>query len=258
MFYIKNKWLRPQSYHHFILGIAKRNKVRKECSFGAGKIGLEIGGPSHAFSNSGIMPLYKHAKRIDGINYTNKTIWSDNNKEEYYDKVGNVLGKQYILDGTNLEIGKLFQREVYDFILSSNNLEHIANPLKAIEQWISVLRIEGILIIIVPNKNCMFDHKRSIVDFSHLKSDYDNNIDENDMTHYEEIIREHDLKMDPRAGTKDEFIERSNKNYENRCFHQHVFDFQVLEEIGKFFNLGIINEVDLTYENLIIYKKMKV
>jgi hypothetical protein len=38
--------------------------------------GLEIGGPSEMFSNNGYIPLYKIVKCLDGINFSNDTIWT--------------------------------------------------------------------------------------------------------------------------------------------------------------------------------------
>ena len=42
--------------------------------FFEGKCGLEIGGPSSIFFNKNYLPVYKYAKKIDGCNFSNKTI----------------------------------------------------------------------------------------------------------------------------------------------------------------------------------------
>ena len=60
------------------------------------------------------------------------------------------------------------------------------------------------------------------------------------MTHLEEILSLHDLSRDLRAGTKSEFKERSQDNFNNRCLHHHVFDFELLEDIYKHNNVKII------------------
>ena len=37
--------------------------------------GIEIGGPSNIFSIRGAMPVYLFAEKVDGVNFSNKTIW---------------------------------------------------------------------------------------------------------------------------------------------------------------------------------------
>lgn len=208
----------------------------------ANKSGLEVGGPSGIFRNGGFVPLYKIVKEIDGCNFSNTTIWEGNlesgGKYNYYK---NKKGIQYISEATDLN---LIPDSKYEFVLSSNCLEHIANPIKAIEEWIRILKRDGLLFLVLPNKEYCFDHNRSVTEFSHLLKDYQNNITEDDLTHIDEILELHDLKMDKPAGSLEQFKERSLKNLENRALHQHVFDINVLKEIFSYFKL----EVLLTFE----------
>jgi SAM-dependent methyltransferase len=208
----------------------------------ANKSGLEVGGPSRIFRNHGFVPLYKIVKELDGCNFSNITIWEGNiesgGKYNYYK---NKKGIQYILEATDL---RLIPNSKYDFIISSNCLEHVANPIKAIEEWIRVLKKGGFLFLVLPNKEYCFDHNRSVTKFSHLLKDYQNKITENDLTHLDEILELHDLKMDKPSGSLEQFKERSLKNSENRALHQHVFDIDVLKEIISYFKLEIL----LTYE----------
>lgn len=140
----------------------------------ANKSGLEIGGPSELFRNGGFVPLYEIVKELDGCNFSNTTIWEGNLENgEDYNYYKNKKGTQYISEATDLS---LIPNSKYDFIISSNCLEHIANPLKAIEEWIRVLKKEGLLFLVLPNKEYCFDHKRSVTEFSHLLKDYQNNI----------------------------------------------------------------------------------
>jgi len=57
-----------------------------------------------------------------------------------------------------------------------------------------------------------------------MLQDYDQNIQDYDLTHLPEILLMHDLSMDRSAGTREAFRERSQKNFTNRCLHHHVFD----------------------------------
>jgi len=190
---------------------------------------------------------------LDGVNFSSSTVWTGNIEEiKGFIVNGKSVGKIYIADATELT---QIKDNVYDFVLSSNNIEHIANPMKAMEQWILKLKLNGILVIVAPRKEVNFDHKREIVEFSHLLEDYNNNINEYDLTHLEEILELHDLSMDPPAGTLEQFKERSLKNYENRCLHHHVFDLNVLEQMCNFFKLTPILMKQKERDYIIMAKK---
>jgi len=217
------------------------------------KTGLEIGGPSRAFKNRGYMPIYKIMGTLDGVNFSNSTVWTgdvEENKGFVID--GKNTGKMYIADATDLV---QIKNNAYDFVLSSNNIEHIANPMKAMEQWVLKLKQKGVLVIVAPKKEANFDHKRDTVKFAHLLEDYNNDIDEYDLTHLDEILKLHDLSMDPAAGTFEQFKERSLKNYENRCLHHHVFDLNILEQMCDCFKLTPILMKEEKDEYIIIAKK---
>lgn len=104
-----------------------------------GKCGLEISGPSDFFS-SDILPIYKWAEKIDGCNFSNNTIWEGKIETDDYNYFPEKAGRQYIMEGTDLSE---IEDDKYDFLLSSHNLEHIANPLKALEEWIRVIKPWG-------------------------------------------------------------------------------------------------------------------
>jgi len=211
------------------------------------KKGLEIGGPSGAFTS-----IYNIAKNIDGLNFSTSTVWSSSNKELGYIISNKRIGNQYILDITDITNIK---DNTYDFILSSHVIEHIANPMKAIEQCLSILKRDGVLVIIAPKKEVNFDHNRKTVTFDHVLDDYNKNTKETDLNHLDEILSLHDLSMDIPAGTQEQFKERSLKNFENRCLHHHVFDLDILENIFKFFNLSIIKELVRYNEYVIVGQK---
>ena len=230
--------------------IKEFSKIKK---YFQNKTGLEIGGPSGAFRNRGYMPVYKIMKTLDGINFSSSTIWTGNIEENKGFIVdGKNTGKMYIVDAVDLA---QIRNNAYDFILSSNNIEHIANPMKAMEQWISKLKQNGVLVIVAPRKEVNFDHNRDTVKFAHLLEDYNNGIDEHDLTHLEEILKLHDLPMDSPAGTFEQFKERSLKNYENRCLHHHVFDLKVLEQMCCYFKLTVILMTEKNSDYIIVAKK---
>jgi SAM-dependent methyltransferase len=226
---------------------------RKIVRYLKNKKGLEIGGPSSIFSRLGYIPVYNQMKLLDGVNYSSSTLWTGTvDSENGFIIDGKNVGKLYITDATNVSI---LRNDYYDFILSSNNIEHIANPIKAVEQWLLKLKKKGIVIIVAPRKEVCFDHRRNTVTFEHLLEDYHKNTEESDLTHLEEILSLHDLEMDAPAGTFEQFKARSINNFENRCLHHHVFDLAVLECMYNFFHLKIIKEHQNENDYIIIGKK---
>jgi len=218
------------------------------------KHGLEIGGPSSIFKKGRFIPIYNILGSLDGVNFSKNTTWSNSDKtdDNFYINKNTKTGKLYVTDATNLQIIK---NKVYDFVLSSNNIEHIANPMKAVEEWLSVLKDKGALVIVAPKKESNFDNKRKIVTFEHLLDDYNKKIQEDDLSHLNEIFDLHDLKMDLAAGNIEEFKKRSMNNFKNRCLHQHVFDLNILQKIYKYFNLSILKTAETDDDYIIIGQK---
>ena len=222
----------------------------------SGKAGIEIGGPSAIFKASGFIPLYPIAGRIDNCNFGAVTVWEGTidagNTFKFAE--GKRPGRQYVAEATDLPVAS----ESYDFVLSSHCVEHMANPLRGLEEWIRVLKPEGLLILVVPHKDGTFDHRRPVTRYEHLLEDFQCGLAENDLTHFDEIMLLHDLSLDPGAGTREQFEARSRKNHENRCFHQHVFDTRLSIEMVDSRGLQILAvELALPYHIAIVAKKLR-
>lgn len=215
------------------------------------KCGIEIGGPSAFLKNE--VPIYIKIKSLDGVNFSSSTVWEGELLEGENYKFGKgKIGYQFICDAVNLDrIGS----GKYDFVLSCNNLEHIANPFKALNEWLRIIKPGGLLFLVLPNKTSNFDHNRNITSMEHLLEDFNNNISEEDLTHLDEILTLHDLSMDPPAGDFDNYKKRSISNYQNRCLHHHVFDMNLLEQIFKYFNIELLLNDCTKTDFMIVGKK---
>jgi SAM-dependent methyltransferase len=200
-----------------------------------GKSGIEIGGPSQVFSKQGIFPVYPIAGNLDNCNYCCNTVWGGAamQGESYRFDPDKPDGQQHIAEATDM--GKL-PSGTYDFVLSSHVLEHSANPILALSEWKRLLKDDGYLVLVLPDKKHTFDHRRPVTALAHLIDDFNAGTGEDDLTHLPEILALHDLKRDPEAGDVAAFKSRSMQNFENRCLHQHVFDMQLavalLEHVG--------------------------
>jgi len=219
------------------------------------KSGLEIGGPSGIFSAKNFLPIYPCIKSLDGVNFSNKTIWEDEIEKGNNFYYGEKKGFQYISEGTNLNEIK---DKTYDFILSCNNLEHIANPIKALSEWKRVIKPGGCVILILPRKESNFDHKRPITTFEHLKNDFENKTDETDLTHLNEILELHDLKRDVHAGSFEDFKKRALNNFQNRSLHHHVFDVQLLIQMCDFIDMKTLLTFSSSTDHFVAVQKKPV
>jgi len=212
------------------------------------KKGLEVGGPSLIFSTE--LPIYTVIKNLDGCNFSTNTVWEGSIKEGiFYNYYQDKIGYQYISEASNLN---RIESNKYDFILASHCLEHCANVLKTIEEWLRVIKPGGLILLILPNKDYTFDHRRSITSFEHLLEDYKNDITESDLTHLYEILELHDLKLDVPAGDINSFRQRSLLNFENRCLHHHVFDFKLLNQIFNYFKIRKKYQESISLNQIIV------
>ena len=206
--------------------------------FFEGKSGIEIGGPSNLFI--GMLPIYRIVGALDNVNFASETIWEEHlisNGEFKFGFQKETKGVQFIYEATNLEG---INNESYDFLISSNCLEHIANPIKALHEWKRVIGLNGIILLVVPRKESNFDHRRDTTSFVHIRQDFLDNTDEQSMIHLPEILELHDLQRDPAAGTFTEFHERSLANFTNRGLHHHVFDEKLLNELVEHVGFEIV------------------
>lgn len=209
------------------------------------KLGVEIGGPS-----TGTI-IYQNANSIDNVIFSNHTVWSNHTHE--YNYYANKKGKVIINDAVNIH---LVQNESYNFVFSSHSLEHIANPLKAVAEWLRIVKKDGYIIIIVPEKSVCFDHKRNYSTFSTLLKQYEKNVGEDDLSTLPEILMNHDLSMDPPAGDLGNFTKRSLDNFNNRCLHHYVYNDQLLLEICNYFNCEFVYKETIGLDRWFIMKKL--
>ncbi|WP_254774902.1 methyltransferase domain-containing protein [Polaromonas sp. YR568] len=204
----------------------------------AGKSGIEIGGPSQAFSRRGVFPVYPVLGSLDNCNFGASTVWEGHlqrGKTFVFDS-GKPAGQQYLAETTAL--GELASG-AYDFVLSSHMLEHTANPILALLEWKRLLADGGTLVLLLPDKHHTFDHRRPVTGLAHLIDDFNAGMGEEDLTHLPEILALHDLERDPDAGSMEAFKARSMRNLENRCLHHHVFDSRLARELVEHVGLNV-------------------
>jgi SAM-dependent methyltransferase len=113
------------------------------------KHGLEIGGTSVSFGDTGILPLYRHVGSLDNAVYSASSLFpNDPHGSDFQFHSRKPVGRNFILESSALSDLK---DGAYDFVLSSHSLEHCANPIKALKEWQRVLRPGGAVVVILPH-----------------------------------------------------------------------------------------------------------
>lgn len=180
-----------------------------------GATALEPGGPSQIFGRLGEVPVYRALGALDTLDYAETTLWS-----------GGLKDRPRVRRRMIGEAGHLsdIDADVYDAVLASHVLEHLANPLGALAEWQRVVRPEGHVLLVLPHRDATFDHRRPVTTIEHLRADAAAEMAEDDLTHLEEVLALHDLARDPGAPDPETFERRCRENPSMRGMHHHVFD----------------------------------
>lgn len=156
--------------------------------------GIEIGGAAHN-------PFGLDTINID---YTDdmETIFKKS-EEEF---CGAKMPVDIVANGDNLPL----EDESVDFVISSHVIEHFFDPIKAINEWLRIIKKGGYIFIICPHKERTFDRDREI-------------------TRLEELIKRH----------KDDIIKED--------LHQHwsVWDTRAFLELCEYLKLNVVDYQDV-------------
>lgn len=186
-------------------------------------VGLEIGGPSQFFQPGREFPIYSVAHNIDNVNYSDTTFWEGTLQEgrNFLYNANKAPGYQFICEASDLSA---ISDCTYDFVASCHTLEHCANPIRSLNEWRRVLKSDGWFALVLPHREGTFDHRRRVTEFEHLLEDYRRGVDEDDTTHFAEILASHDLARDPAHKSRQSFEKWISENTVTRGAHHHVFD----------------------------------
>jgi SAM-dependent methyltransferase len=201
----------------------------------AGAVALEPGGPSALFGREGMVPVYPQLSRLDTLDYAERTLWSDAPQAQTATAV--PVRRRLIAEAGRL---KDTPDDSYDAVLASHVLEHLANPLGALAEWMRVVRGGGHILLIVPHRDGTFDHRRPVTSLEHLRDDAEREMAEDDLTHLEEILAMHDLERDPGAPNRETFERRCRENAFTRAMHHHVFVSRTVAEVCEAAGLELL------------------
>jgi SAM-dependent methyltransferase len=194
------------------------------------KKGIEIGGLSAVFRQIYNLPIYNNVLSLDNCDFSQNTTWASHTSEYCFSK-RKACGRSYFCEGSNLSE---IQDDQYDFLLSSHNLEHMANPIKGLKEWQRIVKPGGHLVIVLPHYARTFDRQRVPTTIQHMIKDYELNTGEDDTTHVDEICAAQCL--DDRLRSNEDLRTILLNNFSHRMMHHHVFNESnskgLLEAVG--------------------------
>lgn len=186
---------------------------------------LEIGGPTGWFRSGGVLPVYEAVDGLDGVNFAPDTLWESSGDPEYAPE-GEPRGRMYIREAADLSG---LPSEGYDAVLASHVIEHLADPIGGLLEWTRVLRPGGHLLLVAPHKERTHDRRRPVTPLEHMAEDHERGTTEDDDTHFDEVLRLHDRRLDAAVARDPEgFAERTRANRVHRGVHHHVFVTETL------------------------------
>jgi SAM-dependent methyltransferase len=207
--------------------------------------GIEIGGPTRwAFGTKGLIPIYPIIGNLDNVNPPSDNIYDNACASRIY--AGRTYrfderkspGTQYAAEAADLS---MIASDAYDVLLSSHMIEHTSNPIRVLLEWTRIMRLGGLQLIIVPNKELTFDHNRTTTTLQHVIDDFEANRDEGDLTHLNESVELNDYSMMP--FDRETFKSRAINNLETRHIHHHTFTLHSLRQLLEYAKFDIIELV---------------
>jgi predicted SAM-dependent methyltransferase len=195
-----------------------------------GRVGVEIGGPSAIFRNWYNLPIYNDIASLDNCDFSQTTTWAAHAKTYTFSKRKSP-GQVYFCEASDMQC---VSENRYDFLLSSHNLEHLANPVKGLREWQRIVKPDGYFVVVLPHYARTFDRRRALTPVSHMLADYERQIGEDDLTHVEEVFQAN--RLNEGAGSDEELRALLMSNFSHRMMHHHTFDDvnsrKLLEAVG--------------------------
>lgn len=115
------------------------------------------------------------------VDYADLFINKPGDSRYYQDKNIDFVTIKY---QTSLDNMDCIANNSLDFVIACHVIEHVRNPLLAIEKVWNKLKSGSKFVLVIPHRNLTFDSKRSITPLEHIIEDYSNFVVERDILHY--------------------------------------------------------------------------
>ena len=179
--------------------------------------GLEIGAGASPFP----VPLNCN------VIYGDRLSYDDLLKEEY---PGQEATDFVVPDlCTDLDTLTGVEDESLDFIIACHVIEHVRNPIGAIENSWRKLRHDGNLVLVIPDMERTFDRSRERTSLEHLIDDYRSPDVNRDLPHYEEFYK---LAFPTPEHKYAEVVQK--KFAEQYSIHFHTWTYSSFDQLVKY------------------------
>jgi SAM-dependent methyltransferase len=172
-------------------------------------LGLEIG----AMNRPATLPSSCKVEYCDVISATDAA--------KYYPEIGKVkfVEVDHLI---NLDTGGLssFSDNTYNFVIMNHVIEHIANPIRIIEEVFRITHPGGNLVLAVPDKRFNYDRARALTSFEHLWQEYCDQIDTVSDDHYLDFLKAVHPHIVELGGNTQIHLDHARDRRE----HAHVWD----------------------------------
>lgn len=129
-----------------------------------------------------------------------------------------------------------------DFVIAAHVLEHLEDPVAALEAIVRVLRPEGVAFLVLPDARFSFDAARERTTVEHVLADHEHGPERSRRAHYEEWARVIESTPPDRVAARaDEFAAQDARH------HFHVWELETFVELVL--ALGLPARLELAERN---------
>jgi SAM-dependent methyltransferase len=115
-----------------------------------------------------------------------------------------------------------------DFVIANHVLEHLEDPIEALENLLRIVRPGGVLLITLPDARHTFDAPRERTTVQHLRRDHEEGPHTSRRAHYEDWARAIEGLPEPQVAARaDEFAEQDARH------HFHVWELDTFLELVR-------------------------
>ena len=111
-----------------------------------------------------------------------------------------------------------------DFIIANHVIEHMSDPIRALENWSRVLKTGGRLFMAVPDMEQTFDKHRELTTLEHVVADYEDPSPDRDFEAYLEFALEVSAKIAGACSIEDSAKHAALMWEEQYSIHYHVWN----------------------------------
>ena len=130
-----------------------------------------------------------------------------------------------------------FEDASLDFVIANHMLEHVEDPIAALDHFLRVLRPGGILFLTLPDARYTFDGRRTRTTLEHLLRDHQEGPQVSRREHYEDIARIIDCVPEEQVAARADEIAADRARH-----HYHVWELETFLDL--LFELGLPVDVE--------------